>query len=265
MSYLPVMENLNEKVYECTLAVEAHMICDLLARAGISSRVDGEFLAGVAGEIPLGAAVKVRVAPERAAEAREVIAEWEKLQPPPQTNPPPASSWRATAWFAGGLALGIVLTTYALRSPSATGVDYDGDGDFEVTYRYSGKTISMTEADRNDDGVTDARMRYDLRGFEKTFESDEDFDGRFEQRVDMHRGLMRTVYIDQVEDGRPEFIYHYVHGVLARGEILDESGARVVSRVAFRIDSADAELDRDGDGVFEERVHFDRLGFPRRQ
>jgi hypothetical protein len=55
------MENLSEKVYECTLVVEAHMICDLLARAGISARVDGEFLAGAAGELPLGSAVKVRV------------------------------------------------------------------------------------------------------------------------------------------------------------------------------------------------------------
>ena len=44
------MEDLREKVYECTLAVEAHMICDLLARAGISARVDGEFLAGAGGE-----------------------------------------------------------------------------------------------------------------------------------------------------------------------------------------------------------------------
>jgi len=80
------MEDLREKVYECTLAVEAHMICDLLARAGISSRVDGEFLAGAIGELPLGSAIKVRVDPSRAAEAREVIDEWERLQPPPEPN-----------------------------------------------------------------------------------------------------------------------------------------------------------------------------------
>ena len=75
------MENLSEKVYECTLAVEAHMVCDLLSQAGISARVDGEFMQSAMGEIPLGNAVKVRVDPARAAEAREVIADWEKLQP----------------------------------------------------------------------------------------------------------------------------------------------------------------------------------------
>ena len=47
------MQTLMEKVYECTLAVEAHMVCDLLARAGIEARVDGEFLSGAGGELPL--------------------------------------------------------------------------------------------------------------------------------------------------------------------------------------------------------------------
>jgi hypothetical protein len=75
------MENLSEKVYECSFGVEAHMICDLLARAGISARVDGEFLQGAGGELPLGSSIKVRVAPKNAAEARAVIDEWEKLQP----------------------------------------------------------------------------------------------------------------------------------------------------------------------------------------
>jgi hypothetical protein len=71
------MENLTEKVFECTLPVEAHMICDLLARAGISARVDGEFLAGAGGDLPLGNSVKVRVDPARAAEGASArIASW---------------------------------------------------------------------------------------------------------------------------------------------------------------------------------------------
>jgi hypothetical protein len=70
------MEDLTESVYECSLPVEAHMICDLLGRAGIAARVDGEFLAGAGGELPLGSSIKVRVEPSKAAEAREVIGEW---------------------------------------------------------------------------------------------------------------------------------------------------------------------------------------------
>src|SRR5689334_23604672 len=98
------MEQLTEKVYECNLAVEAHMVCDLLSQAGISARVDGEFLQSAAGEIPLGNTVKVRVAAARAAEAREVIADWEKLRPADDPSTPPAkgSRLKSPLWFAGG-------------------------------------------------------------------------------------------------------------------------------------------------------------------
>lgn len=105
------MEDLREKVYECTFPVEAHMICDLLARAGISARVEGEFLAGAGGELPLGNTIKVRVDPSRAAEAREVIDEWERAQPPPEPDTaPPRSRTRSPLWFLFGLVVGSVLT-----------------------------------------------------------------------------------------------------------------------------------------------------------
>src|SRR6186997_2084827 len=104
------MEDLREKVYECSLGVEAHMICDLLARAGISSRVDGEFLAGAVGELPLGSTIKVRVDPSQAAEAKKVIEDWQRLQPTDHTPTPPPTRkkrvWTSTIWFAGGIALG---------------------------------------------------------------------------------------------------------------------------------------------------------------
>jgi hypothetical protein len=45
------MEQLTTSVYECTMPYQAHMICDLLSQAGISARVDGEFLAGAFGEL----------------------------------------------------------------------------------------------------------------------------------------------------------------------------------------------------------------------
>ena len=112
------MEDLREKVYECTLAVEAHMICDLLARAGISARVDGEFLAGAGGDLPLGNSIKVRVDPARAVEAREVIDEWEREQPPPEPFVPPPRSWlRSPLWFMFGMLVGGALTFVILRAP----------------------------------------------------------------------------------------------------------------------------------------------------
>src|SRR5688500_2824530 len=125
------MENLSESVYECTLAVEAHMICDLLARAGISSRVDGEFLAGAVGELPAGSAIKVRVDPSRAAEARSVIDEWERLQPPATSSatPPPRPRWRSPLWFVAGFIAGGGVIFLALRTPYVEdSADLDNDG-----------------------------------------------------------------------------------------------------------------------------------------
>ncbi len=100
------MQPLTEKVYECSFGVEAHMICDLLVRAGISARVDGEFLQGAGGELPLGSGIKVRVAPADAVEARAVIDEWERLQPEEPTAAAPPAASRSMTWFIAGFLLG---------------------------------------------------------------------------------------------------------------------------------------------------------------
>jgi hypothetical protein len=67
-----------ERVFEAASALEAHLVRDLLERAGVPSRIDGEFLTGGMGELPAANLVVVRVAPEHVAEAREIIAEWEQ-------------------------------------------------------------------------------------------------------------------------------------------------------------------------------------------
>ena len=141
------MEDLREKVYECTLAVEAHMICDLLARAGISARVDGEFLAGAGGDLPLGSTIKVRVDPTRAAEAREVIDEWEKVQPPPEPGAtPPRSRTRSPLWFFAGLLAGGAIAFFVFRTPyTRSSVDFDRDGVNDEIYHYRGNVLDLVE------------------------------------------------------------------------------------------------------------------------
>jgi len=71
-----------ETVFESSLAFQAQMICDLLISAGVPARVDGSYLQSIGGEIPLGNAVRVRVEPARASEARAIIAEWESAPIP---------------------------------------------------------------------------------------------------------------------------------------------------------------------------------------
>jgi hypothetical protein len=260
------MENLSESVYECTLAVEAHMICDLLAQAGISSRVDGEFLAGAGGELPLGSSIRVRVDPSRAAEARTVIDEWERLQPPESRSalPPRRPIWRSPLWFLGGIIVGGAVMFLALRTPQmAESVDLDGDGVTDETYFYSGQVIDRVEYDRNADGKVDARWKNDIKGIPMRFDGDDDFDGRFEWQIEARHGWAVRAVMDADGDGRPEQVGLHKHGVLHTLEIFDPSGARIVVRE--HIDNSRvvaSEFDQDGDGVFERRVEYDRYGEP---
>ena len=56
---------------------------------------------------------------------------------------------------------------------------------------------------------------------------------------------------------------HLPRGVLRSVDIYDESGTRVEAREYFDNARLEArEYDQDGDGVFERRVDFDRLGEP---
>lgn len=259
------MENLTEKVYECTLAVEAHMICDLLARAGISARVDGEFLAGAGGELPLGNTVRVRVDPSRAAEAREVIDEWERLQPPKDAAPPPKrSSWRSPLWFVCGAVVGGSLVYLGLRTPILEDpVDYDEDGIVDETYVYAGKTLKAIEYDRNGDRKIDARWIHDLRGIPSRFERDEDFDGHFEWQGEVQRGWVTRDVQDANDDGEPEQVVRSIFGVIRTIDIYDDAGEHVVVREHFdggRIQSS--EFDKEGDGTFERRIEYNRFGEP---
>jgi hypothetical protein len=260
------MEDLREKVYECTLAVEAHMICDLLARAGISARVDGEFLAGAGGELPLGSNVKVRVDPARAAEAREVIDEWERLQPPPEPAAiRPRSSLRSPAFFLAGLLAGGVIAFIGLRSPSTeTRSDFNGDGIDDEIYHYNGNVMSRIDMDRNADRKIDARWIYDIRGAPMRYEGDDDFDGFFEWKCDAEGGQIVIARLDFNGDGRPDAVTHVQHGVDRSADVYDETGQRIVAKQIFvGALNTYTEFDSDGDGVFERRVDYDRYGEPK--
>jgi len=244
------MENLTEKVYECTLAVEAHMICDLLSQAGISARVDGAFLSGAGGELPLGNMVKVRVTPDRAAEARAVIAEWE-TQHTGDTVPPVTAQprIRALSWFAVGALVGgafaFVMVNVTTRDDdivNSSGVDYNGDGH----------------------GAYDARWTFDARGAEKHYQADDNFDGRFEWQAEVEYGEVSRSVLDTDGDGRPEQVWHFEHGVISQVDYHFASGGRVVKRAFFKAGLLDsAEYDDDGDGVFERRVQFDSHAEPK--
>lgn len=239
------MENLSEKVYECTLAVEAHMICDLLSQAGISARVEGEFLQSAMGEIPLGNAVKVRVDAARATEAREVIADWEQQQPVDPIAIPVTKTarFKSPLWFFTGLLVGMTVMFLVLHDTQTDTWDYD----------------------RNSDGRVDARWIPGWDGKPRGYEEDNDFDGQFEMRTDLdEHGYNTRGVVDADGDGRPEQVWHFENGRIASIDYYFGSGGRIVKRQFFNgwLPSA-AEYDDDGDGRFERHVEYDAHGEPK--
>jgi hypothetical protein len=67
-------------VYEASLSVEAHMIKHLLEQGGLKAFVQGEYLQGAMGELPVTGLVRVMVNDEDYQEAREIIELWESSE-----------------------------------------------------------------------------------------------------------------------------------------------------------------------------------------
>ncbi|MFW2441050.1 MAG: DUF2007 domain-containing protein [Arenicellales bacterium] len=65
------------KVYSAQNAVDAHIIKGLLEQQGISARVNGEYLQGGIGELPLIDLVTVSVDKEEYSNALRVLREYE--------------------------------------------------------------------------------------------------------------------------------------------------------------------------------------------
>lgn len=256
-----------ETVFHASLAVEAHIVQHVLEQAGIPSRIDGEYLQGASGELPPGDLVRVRVAPEHAAEARSVIAEWEKSQPkdPLPTPKRTGSSW-APYTLVLGLAIGFTAAWIHYRTPYTTdGADFDGDGHFEERFFYAGGRLSRLENDLDSDGRADLVYEYDSHGRTSEALSDDDLDGRFETRSRYERGALAHSESDRDGDGFYEEVTRFNHGRAVEWDYLSPTTHAVLKRSHFQKNGVLtdwSEYDADGDGKFERTVKYDAMGDP---
>jgi hypothetical protein len=260
-----------EKVFEASSGLEAHLIRDLLERAGVPSRIDGEYLTGAMGELPMGSLVSVRVAPEHVAEAREIIADWEKQQAPASASPAPPAISRKTSWapftFLIGGTLGLFAGWWFYNTPvTSDGIDYDGDGRFEESWFYSGQKTRLVEYDRNADGHADIQYRYDTNGLVKDASFDEDFDRRFETYSELVRGQPEFSKTDLDGDGFEEILAWFRNGIATEVHYLSPTSRAVIKRERYGAGGVlvSADFDADGDGKFERHVEYDAIGEPKR-
>lgn len=255
-----------KRIYQAANNIEAHMIVHLLGQTGIHGHVNGEHLQSGAGELPLGNLVAVSVADEDVAAARAVIHEWEaRTSPADASQPAPgktSSQLPVLTFFIGALLSGgIVWSVY--NGPERTdSVDYNEDGKSDERLFYNGNRLERIETDRNFDGRVDAVQEYGRDGQARTYRSDDDFDGRLESTTVYRRGQPDELRIDGDGDGRIDYRARFRYGVLDTYEYLSPSGS-VAKKIAYRrFKMEHAQLDLDGDGLWERSYRYDRYDEP---
>ncbi len=250
-------------IYTASNSIEAYMILNLLEQAGLSARVDGEYLPGAVGELPALGLVRVLVNDTDYQQANSVIEKWENSQvesPVKETVKHKSSSVFGAAVV--GFTLGITVMTIYHNTPITNdGIDYNGDGLLDEKWTYVNYIISKAEQDRNSDGVFDAIYKYDRNGFIKSSLLDEDFDQIFETELRYKNRNVTQQISDTDANGVRDYIAIYEHGVFVQDSILDQvtlNPIKVSYYDPFKIQKS--ELDTTGDGFLDTVHEYDEIG-----
>jgi hypothetical protein len=102
-------------VYEASSGLDGHMILNLLEQYRISGRIEGEHLQGGMGELQAIGFVRVLVNEEDQEQAKQIIREWEALQPPDVPNPPASRDTMGIQLFFAGVIIGAALMYWLLK------------------------------------------------------------------------------------------------------------------------------------------------------
>jgi hypothetical protein len=250
-----------KRLYEAQNNVEAHMLLDLLEQAGLSGRIDGEFLQGGVGEIQTMGFVRVMIEDQDYLQGKAIIEDWEANQPAEEDQKiiiKKQSSF--TAWLIG-LVVGVSATVFFYHTPvDEGGVDYNGDGKLDETWTYTHYKLSKTEIDRNLDGVVDLVYDYDRFGNTKSSLSDDDFNGSFETDIlyEFNNGLLQKS--DTTGDGFKDYIVRYEYGLAKQFEFINPATAKPLKIQYFdNLKLVRAEVDTDRDGVLDTVYEYDDL------
>ena len=235
--------------YDASDPLEAHMIVDLLARAGIAAQIEGENVSRGFGQ---ALSVRVRVADSAFDDAREVIDEWRQSQTvTEQPVPRPKHSTAAAALI--GFIVGVGLSALYYRTPvTEEGIDYDRDGQLDIQWTYTNGLLSRSEQDRNFDGKIDWVDRFDRKSVWLGGESDENFDGVFETEFKAENGTRIWSRSDTTGDGFKDYRVTFEHGVVREIAFVDPVLRSPVKILRFDgIKAVSAELDTDRDGIID--------------
>lgn len=98
-----------QTVYAASNSLEAHMILNLLESQGVPGRIEGEYLQGGVGELPVAGLVRVVVDEKDYQAAKEIVNKWEAVQPAQSNYSLSSTPVNRFSIFLGGVAVGFLL------------------------------------------------------------------------------------------------------------------------------------------------------------
>jgi hypothetical protein len=248
-------------LYEAPNSLEAHMILNMLEQAGLSARIDGEYLQGGVGELQAIGIVRVMVEETDYPEAKLIIQEWDAKQLPQEDLP---SHQKKGGGFGSGIIgflFGVVVMAAYYHTPvTDDGIDYNGDGKFDETWTYRNYRILKTEIDRNFDGDIDFVFAFDRKGLVESSSSDEDFNGVFETDIYYDHGSAVWQKSDTTGDGFKDYKINFKHGIIETITFFDPMTKKITKTQEFGPHKLRRALvDTTGDGALDTLYEYDPI------
>lgn len=219
---------------------DAYLAKSILEAAGVEADILDEYVAGNAPYLLGPSGIRLSVADEDAAAAREA------LGLPPLPDPAPRKSGTAPVWAAIVVFLaGLTILIAGMRQYHP----FSADG----TY--------WRDIDRNHDGKTDVRIEFDSRGRPVRAFLDNNFDGIWDVRITYEDGVIKKMESDPGFDGTFPMTCDYENGVPVLQIVRPGGHGAEISRTEFK-DGVIARIWRDNDrcGHWQERIDYDALG-----
>lgn len=195
---------------------DAHLARMHLGNQGIEAHVIDEATASTAPHIAFASGIRLMVADEDVARARDILGLPALMEARPARGGIP---WWVFA--VAGIAI-FTLFAQAIRQNSAgrtpaksSDFDRNGDGRADERFDFQGDVVVKSWRDNNFDGIWDERIRYEnsqpILG-----EADLDFDGKFDSTTEYLLGIPAITRVRDGGEGPLLFRYDYERGVLTR-------------------------------------------------
>ena len=247
-------------LYEASSSVEAHMILNLLEQAGLSARIDGEYLQGGVGELQAIGIVRVMIEETNYPEAKDIIDEWDTNQSIQETKPPLKRQSNFSSNVISFLCGIVVMIIFYYTPVTDDGIDYNGDGNLDEKWTYVNYRISKTELDRNFDGKVDFITSFNRKGMVESSISDEDFDGTFETEGSYYYGNMIWLKSDTTGDGFKDYKIDYKNGTAETVRFIDPVTEGVIKIQEFGpFKRRRAQVDTTRDGIMDTVYEYDSI------